>query len=267
MKELKIVVADDNQEKLISLKQLIESNSSMILAGVAKDGEETFRVILETKPDIVLLDLVMPKMDGLTVVEQVQKAMQEEDSPAFIVVTRIYNEYIQECGINLGVVYYIVKPYSNEVLMNRIKQIGESRQRRKQKRIMENLKSSIGNKEGTIGQEELREYVTALLQEIPVPAHLKGYYYLRDGIIMCVNDMNMLNGVTKVLYPTIAKSYGTSGDGVERAIRNAISVAMKRGSMEIINELLGYNMRREDKISNSEFIAVLSDKIRMEIKK
>ena len=181
--------------------------------------------------------------------------------PAFIVVTAIGQEGVTENAFNLGASYYIMKPFDNNIILSRIKQIkGETR-------LIDNHRvSTLENKTGYV-ERNLESDVTNIIHEIGVPAHIKGYQYLRDAIMMSVNDSEMLNSITKLLYPSIAKQHKTTPSRVERAIRHAIVVAWSRGKMDTIDDLFGYTVSNgKGKPTNSEFVALIADKIRLEYK-
>ncbi|MCI8372543.1 MAG: sporulation transcription factor Spo0A [Lachnospiraceae bacterium] len=260
MEKLNIAVVDDNYVMRETLGEIINSDSELDLIGKAQDGEEAYQLIKEKQPDIVLLDIIMPKMDGLSVMEKVSKDTSLEKHPEFIVISAIGNENITEDAFQLGANYYIMKPFERQVIINRIKSAKCVRN------SVSPQKTSVYEKIGP--ERNLEEDVTNMIHEIGVPAHIKGYQYLRDAIIMVVKDIDMINSITKVLYPTIAKRHQTTPSRVERAIRHAIEVAWSRGKMDTIDELFGYTVHNEKgKPTNSEFIALIADKIRLEYKK
>lgn len=260
MEHLKIAIADDNQKILDLLDRVIGMEKDMNLVGKAKNGEEMCQIIKDKQPDVVLLDLIMPKMDGLTVMEQVSQDKNVSKRPYFIVVTAVGQERITEDAFNKGANYYIMKPFNNEMLLNRIKSV--------RKMFRNNEKKSEDTKtENAVRGENLENRVTNMLHEIGIPAHIKGYHYLRDAIIMAVEDMDVLNAITKILYPTVAKKYQTTSSRVERAIRHAIEVAWSRGKLDTLDELFGYTVSTgKGKPTNSEFIALIADTIQLEYK-
>ena len=240
MEKLSVAIADDNEIMLQLLGDIIESDDELNVVGTAKDGEEAYRVIKTKEPDIVLLDIVMPKLDGLGVLSRVNK----------------------DKTINMGASYYIMKPFDNDMIIDRIKRI-------KNRSVpgMEKRKINAYEKAEPVSERSLEADVTEIIHEIGVPAHIKGYQYLRDAIVMSMNDMEMLNSITKILYPTIAKKYQTTSSRVERAIRHAIEVAWSRGKMDTIDEMFGYTIHNgKGKPTNSEFIALITDRIRLEHK-
>ncbi|MCI5648498.1 MAG: sporulation transcription factor Spo0A [Fusicatenibacter sp.] len=263
MEKINIAVADDNERMLDLLGNIIGKDDELELIGKAGNGKEMYDLIREKQPDVVLLDIFMPKMDGLTVMEKVNEDKTLKKRPAFIVVSAVGQERITEDAFRLGAYYYILKPFDNEILLNRIKAtrglLAGNR-----------LQAKPAAREVKAGTQErnLEIEVTDMIHEIGVPAHIKGYQYLRDAIIMSVEDVEMLNSITKILYPTIAKKHQTTPSRVERAIRHAIEVAWSRGKMDTIDELFGYTVsNRKGKPTNSEFIALIADKIRLELKK
>ena len=258
MEHLSVAVADDNQRILDMLETVIGMDKELDLVGKAKNSEEMCQIIKNRHPDVVLLDLIMPKMDGLTVMERINQDTSLDKRPYFIVITAVGQEKITEDAFNKGANYYVMKPFNNEMLLNRIKSV------RKLSRNTERKNDDI-IAENTTGGENLETRVTNMLHEIGIPAHIKGYHYLRDAIIMAVEDMDVLNAITKVLYPTVAKKYQTTSSRVERAIRHAIEVAWSRGKLDTLDELFGYTVSTgKGKPTNSEFIALIADTIQLE---
>lgn len=263
MEKLNIAIADDNERVLELLDGIISKEDDMEIVGKANNGEDVYNIIKTKEPDVVLLDIIMPKLDGLSVMEKIGHDKTIKKHPAFIVITAIGQEGITEDAFNLGANYYIMKPFDNDMLVGRIKSIRESMGRK----VAETRKVNAYESRNDYLERNLETDVTNIIHEIGVPAHIKGYQYLRDAIIMSVKDMDMLNSITKVLYPTIAKMHQTTPSRVERAIRHAIEVAWSRGKMDTIDELFGYTVSNgKGKPTNSEFIALIADKIRLEYK-
>jgi len=263
MEKLNVAIADDNERMINLLESIIKEDSDLELVGQADNGKDIYDIIKEKEPDIVLLDIIMPKFDGLTVMEKVNRDNTIKKHPAFIIVSAVGQEQITEDAFNLGAYYYILKPFDNDMVLNRIKHL-------KNKNVGRNReirKISSFDMKNDYMEKNLELDVTNIIHEIGVPAHIKGYQYLRDSIIMSVEDMEMLNSITKILYPTIAKKHQTTPSRVERAIRHAIEVAWSRGKMDTIDELFGYTVSTgKGKPTNSEFIALIADKIRLEYK-
>lgn len=262
MEKLNVAIADDNERMLRLLGDIIESDDELNVIGVARDGEEAYDVIKTKEPDVVLLDIVMPKLDGLGVLDRINHDKSIKKHPTFIMISAIGQEKITEDAFNLGADYYIMKPFDNDMVLNRIKRVRNTGSGNGEIR-----KVNAYEKAEDFTERNLESDVTEIIHEIGVPAHIKGYQYLRDAIVMSVNDMEMLNSITKILYPTIAKKYQTTSSRVERAIRHAIEVAWSRGKMDTIDEMFGYTIHNgKGKPTNSEFIALITDRIRLEYK-
>ena len=269
MAELSIAIADDNRQTLNLLGEILEKEEGIRVVGKADNGEDAYNMIVRTNPDIVLMDVIMPRLDGISVMEKVRNNTQMKSNPSFIMVTAASSQDVTEDAFRLGANYYIMKPFSKDVLMDKINRVSKGRTK--------NMQISSGTKERKIVpyldkeaymEQNLETDVTQMLHEIGIPAHIKGYQYLRDAIIMSVQDSEMLSSVTKILYPTIAKRHQTTASRVERAIRHAIEVAWSRGKMDTINDLFGYTVSSgKGKPTNSEFIALIADKIRLDYKR
>ena len=257
MARLSVAIGDDNDRILDILEELVENDKELVLVGKASNGEEMYQIIKNKEPDVVLLDLIMPKMDGLCLMDKVRKNNTIKKHPHFIVITAVGQEQITEDAFRKGASYYIMKPFQNTTVLNRIKLI--------QDMVQEGCKT--GNfviQSKCTKEENLESLVTNMIHEIGIPAHIKGYHYLRDAIMMAVEDMDVLNAITKILYPTVAKRYQTTSSRVERAIRHAIEVAWSRGKLDILDELFGYTVNNgKGKPTNSEFIALVADTIRL----
>ncbi len=264
MSRWSVAIADDNERMVEILDNILRRDEELKLVGVARNGEEACRIIHEKEPDIMLLDIVMPKLDGLSVMERTGLDKELEKKPEFIVISAIGQEKITEDAFLLGASYYIMKPFDHDMLLNRIQSLKDSRRRKPAQ-----IRRTAPYETKPIDLEHnLETDVTNMIHEIGVPTHIKGYQYLRDAIMMAVEDMNMLNSITKILYPTIAKNHQTTPSRVERAIRHAIEVAWSRGKMDTIDELFGYTVSvGKGKPTNSEFIALIADKIRLDYKK
>ena len=246
---------------------MLEREDDIQVVGRAETGEDAVTMIVDTKPDVVLLDVILPGMDGLEVMEKV-KSEELEQRPSFILISAAGSENVTEDAFRMGASYFIMKPFKNEVVVDKIRKVASHRLRARNLELSGNRKvKPYENPEAYMAQN-LENDVTQILHEIGVPAHIKGYQYLRDAIAISVMDQEMLTSVTKVLYPNIAKKYQTTSSRVERAIRHAIEVAWSRGELEVINEIFGYTVSNgKGKPTNSEFIALLSDKIRLDYKR
>ena len=265
MEQLSVAIADDNERILDLLGEIVSSDKELSLVGKATNGEDVYRIIREKQPDVVLLDLIMPKMDGISLMEIVNEDKRIKKHPYFIVITAISQERITEDAFEKGASYYILKPFNNDVVLQRIKNVGK---KRTELHIQEEgFHKERFHKEGKEPQMDMETCVTNMLHEIGIPAHIKGYHYLRDGILMAIDDMDVLNAITKVLYPSVAKKNQTTSSRVERAIRHAIEVAWSRGKLDTLEELFGYTVSNgKGKPTNSEFIALVADTIRLKCK-
>ncbi len=260
MAVMSVAIADDNERMVEILNNIVKKDNEIRIVGKANNGEDVYQMIKEKEPDVVLLDLIMPKLDGLSVMERINQDQTIKKHPKFIVISAIGQEGITEDAFNLGAHYYIMKPFDNEMVLNRVKSIKNNIADGKFNHL-----SGTGNDKRTI--ENLENQVTDMIHEVGVPAHIKGYQYLRDAIMMVIEEPDMLNSITKILYPTIAKRNQTTPSRVERAIRHAIEVAWSRGNMDIINSLFSYTVSTgKGKPTNSEFIALIADKIRLQNK-
>ena len=257
MSKINVAIADDNQRIVEMMTQLLEQDDDIKVVGSADNGETAVEVIENNQPDVVLLDIIMPKLDGIGVLEKLKEANLDK-KPAVIMLSAMGQENVCEEAIELGASYFILKPFDSNMVIRKIKQVtagGES------------VKPFVSRKDpsGKITRNQLEIIVTNMIHEIGVPAHIKGYQYLRDSIIMAVYDMDILNSITKQLYPAIAEKFHTTSSRVERAIRHAIEVAWGRGKMDTIDTLFGYTVHAgKGKPTNSEFIALIADKIRLE---
>ena len=272
---MRILIADDNKDFSDILMEFINRQEDMEVIDVAGNGKDACQAIQELQPDIVILDVIMPFLDGIGVLESVN-AMNLEKRPLFVMLSAVGQDKITERALALGAEYYIVKPFDMETLINRIRQLKEAMQSDKPAMISSgSISSSSINvnkpyaprpKTVALTAHNLEAEVTSVIHEIGVPAHIKGYQYLRDAIIMVINDMDILNSITKQLYPSIAKQYNTTPSRVERAIRHAIEVAWSRGKMDTIDRLFGYTVNNgKGKPTNSEFIALIADRLRLEM--
>ncbi|SMO40469.1 sporulation transcription factor Spo0A [Melghirimyces algeriensis] len=256
MNKIKVILADDNREFADLLKEHLDSQEDMEVIGVAYNGNEVMDLLEQESPDILLLDIIMPHLDGLGVLENLIE--RSGTIPKIIMLTAFGQENITQRAVELGAAYYILKPFDMNVLTERIRQM--------QGRPVKTTRERTGASTGT-QVDNLDAHITNVIHEIGVPAHIKGYLYLREAIMMVYNEVELLGAITKTLYPRIAERYNTTPSRVERAIRHAIEVAWSRGNMESIRKLFGYTINvSKAKPTNSEFIAMVADKLRIEHK-
>lgn len=267
--KIRVLVADDNREFATTLISYLSKEDDMEVVEVARDGNEAFEKIVRTKPDIVLLDVIMPHLDGLGVLEKINDA-EIEKKPMCIILSAVGQDKITQKAIDLGAQYYIVKPFDISILVKRIKELKYFQPSQyKNNFISREIKTQYIDisPESKKNEENLEALVTNVIHEVGVPAHIKGYQYLREAIIMVVNNIDIINQITKQLYPDIAQRYGTTPSRVERAIRHAIEVAWGRGQTEVVESIFGYTVSAaKGKPTNSEFIAMIADKLRLELK-
>ncbi len=267
--KIKILVSDDNQDFAKTLVEYLSEDEDIEIAGIARDGEEAYNKIVETKPDIALLDIIMPHLDGLGVLEKINSSNLEKN-PICIILSAVGQDKITQKAIELGAQYYIVKPFDIVILIKRIKELKYYQPTQgKTNFISREIKTKYIDisPESKNNEDNLEALVTNIIHEVGVPAHIKGYQYLREAIIMVVNDIDVINQITKQLYPDIAVKYHTTPSRVERAIRHAIEVAWGRGEQGTVERIFGYTVSAsKGKPTNSEFIAMIADKLRLELK-
>ena len=270
MKEkTKVLIADDNQDFSRTLSSYINNQDDMEVISIAKDGNEAVEMIANNNPDVVLLDVIMPHLDGIGVLEKIN-TLKIVKRPVCIMLSAVGQDKITQRAISLGAEYYVVKPFDIELLIKRIRELKNyiPTQRANSFIAREPKVKYVElpeNAEKT--RENLEALVTNIIHEVGVPAHIKGYQYLREAIIMVVNDIDVINQITKSLYPKIASKFNTTPSRVERAIRHAIEVAWGRGQQEAVENIFGYTISAsKGKPTNSEFIAMIADKLRLELK-
>ena len=246
-----VFIADSAEDFCAGLTAALQRAGGFHVVGTASDGEQAIRQIQERKPDILVLDLMLPKKDGLTVLKSIADM---DRRPAVLATSAFVSTYVSAAASNLGVRYLMQKPCDLTALAEQLESVrgGEVLrmvpQRRPDKTSIESM-------------------VTGIIHEIGVPAHIKGYQYLREAIIIAVNDMDVINAITKVLYPQVAKTFQTTPSRVERAIRHAIEVAWDRGDLDTLQRFFGYTVSNtKGKPTNSEFIALIADKLQLQLK-
>lgn len=250
--KIRIVIIDDNKEIVDIYSKSIETQDDMQVVGVAHNGADGSELILEHLPDVVMLDMVMPKVDGLGVLETINSSNLER-VPSCICLSAVGQEEVVQRAIQLGAKYYMIKPFDLDMMLRRIREVAG-----------QNNKKAIAKPREERGQS-IEERITNIFLTIGIPAHIKGYHFLREAIKMVVEDNDIINRITKQLYPEIAKRFETTPSKVERAIRHAIDVSWNRGRMESINKIFGYTVyTSNDKPTNGEFIALIADRLIME---
>ena len=246
-----VFIADSAEDFCSGLTAALQRADGFRVLGTAGDGEQAIRMIEEKKPDILVLDLMLAKKDGISVLKAIANM---EHKPITLATSAFLTEYVSTAAANLGVRYLMLKPCDMAALVERMEEI----------RGGESLRYPVQRRNDKVSIETL---VTNIIHEIGVPAHIKGYQYLREAIIIAVNDMDVINAITKVLYPEVAKNFGTTPSRVERAIRHAIEVAWDRGDLDTLQRFFGYTVSNtKGKPTNSEFIALIADKLQLQLK-
>jgi len=259
--QIKVLIADDNREFCEILRDYFTSENDFELVDVCTNGIEVLDVIEKKEVEVLILDLIMPYMDGIGVLERINE-LDMDLRPKVIILTAFGQENITQKAVQLGASYYILKPFNLSVLGDRVRQMA-----RDTKVKTENKKQFTAVNVQQVSPKNLEIEVTKVIHEIGVPAHVKGYQYLRDAIMLVIEEINYLGAVTKELYPAIAQKYDTTPSRVERAIRHAIELAWDRGDIDRINKFFGYTINGEKgKPTNSEFIAIIADRLRLENK-
>ncbi len=250
---VRVLIADPGEDFRSMLAEVIAAEEDMAVAGTAGDGQEALTAAETLKPDVLLTELILPRLDGLGLLTALS---QREDAPAAIVLSGFFNERVVTSCSELGAHYFMPKPCDIPALLSRIRQAAQSR-RRGAGPLSQGVAIAPPPREPS-----LEAVVTDIIHEIGVPAHIKGYQYLREAICLTVNDMDAINAVTKVLYPAVAKKFDTTPSRVERAIRHAIEVAWDRGDLETLQKFFGYTVSNiKGKPTNSEFIAMIADSL------
>lgn len=249
--KINVLIVDDNREFCEILHNYLTENEEFSVVGVAYNGLDALKLIQEKEPDVIVLDIIMPHLDGIGVLENLE-TMDLAARPKVIILTTLGQEFMTKRTVELGADYYILKPFDLDVLGVRIKQLA---------------KGSLKMVQNPVKTRHLDVEVTKIIHQMGVPAHIKGYQYLRDAIMFVIDDVSLLGAVTKELYPMIAEKYHTTPSRVERAIRHAIELAWDRGNVEMMNRFFGYTINVErGKPTNSEFIAMIADKLRIQAK-
>ena len=246
-----VFIADSAEDFCSGLTAALQRSDGFQVVGTASDGEQAIRMIAERRPDVLVLDLMLSKQDGISVLKSLA-AMDRK--PVTLATSGFVTEYVASAAANLGVRYLMLKPCDMTALVERLEEIrgGESPRYSAPRRMDKN---------------NIESMVTGIIHEIGVPAHIKGYQYLREAIIIAVNDMDVINAITKVLYPQVAKTFQTTPSRVERAIRHAIEVAWDRGDLDTLQRFFGYTVSNtKGKPTNSEFIALIADKLQLQLK-
>lgn len=251
---IRVLIAEENREFRESMSNSIEAENGFELVGKTADGADAIEKICALSPDVVIVSSMLPSVDGLGVVQAIN-ASDIKKRPVIFMSSLTASEPLAQASAALGVTYFMVKPFKTETLIDRIKMFAGQRGISRRSDLP------------AASQESIELMVTSIIHEIGVPAHIKGYHYLREAIILAVNNIDIINAITKVLYPTVARKFQTTPSRVERAIRHAIETAWNRGDLDTLNRFFGYTVSNtKGKPTNSEFIAMIADKLSLELK-
>ena len=252
--KIKVLFTDYSEEYRALLADTFTNDGDFEIVGSTGDGAEALKLISERNPDVVVMDIVLSNIDGLGMLERLKSAPKSA-KPQILILTGFYNDQVKQDAIQLGADYFMIKPCDTTALMSRIRAlVGRG--------TTQVLPSSQQGLKPQKAEQSLESIVTEIIHEIGIPAHIKGYQYLREAILLTIEDMDIINAVTKVLYPTVAKKFNTTPSRVERAIRHAIEVAWDRGDIETLQKFFGYTVSNiKGKPTNSEFIAMIADRL------
>ena len=246
-----VFIADGAEEFCSNLTAALQRAGGFQVVGTANDGEQAIQQIRERKPDVLILDLMLSKQDGISVLKSIAAL---ERRPVTLATSCFITDYVSSVAAGLGVRYLMLKPCDMSALVERLEEI----------RGGDTLRFPAPRR---MDKHSIESLVTGIIHEIGVPAHIKGYQYLREAIIIAVGDMDVINAITKVLYPQVAKTFQTTPSRVERAIRHAIEVAWDRGDLDTLQRFFGYTVSNtKGKPTNSEFIALIADKLQLQLK-
>lgn len=251
----KVLIIDDNRDFCDLLHEFLSKRAEFQVVGVGHNGVEALDLIYSLKPDVCVLDIIMPHLDGIGVLERLPARLAGHALPKTIMLTALGHEEMTKRVLELGASYYILKPFNLETLAQRIQQL-----------VTNGVAASpLQLEQQRSANRNLEIKISDFLHELGVPANIRGYVYLREAISMVAEEMQLLSAVTKILYPMIAENHDSTASRVERAIRHAIEVAWSRGNVDALNRMFGFTVdHRRGKPTNSEFIAMVADRLRLE---
>ena len=246
-KRTTVMVADGSEEFCVQLSRVLQSSGYQVV-GTATDGQSALEQLRASEPEVLVMDLMLPKVDGVSVL----KSLPREHRPKLLLTAAFATDYVSGVASSVGAEYLMLKPVLPQTVAERVKGILEAERSADRRRNAE---------------PDIETMVTNVIHEIGVPAHIKGYQYLREAIIIAVGDMEVINAITKVLYPQVAKTFATTPSRVERAIRHAIEVAWDRGDLDTLQRFFGYTVSNtKGKPTNSEFIALIADRLQLQLR-
>ena len=248
---LNVVIADGNEAFADSLRSALEQTGTFAVVGASGNGEDVLDLMVRSRADVLIMDPMLTGIDGLGVLTRLRTSQM---NPAVMVLTTFSSDYLMSQMAELGVSYFMMKPCAVDAVIRNLE-------------MLRHTAPAAGSISTLQRQNAIETMVTSVIHEIGVPAHIKGYQYLRQAIMIAVDDMDVINAITKVLYPQVAKAFGTTPSRVERAIRHAIEVAWDRGDLETLQKYFGYTVSTaKGKPTNSEFIALIADKLQLQLK-
>lgn len=255
MSKIKVCIVDDNRELVHIIKEYFKNQEDIEVIGTAYNGKECNELLETMEPDVLILDIIMPHVDGLSVLQSIYENDNAKDMKV-IMLTAFGQEEVMRKAVDYGASYFILKPFGLDKLLVKVRDVYS---------LQQGVANTPTFKQPVPKKVNIEKNITSIMHEIGVPAHIKGYLYLREAITLVYHDIELLGSITKVLYPDVAEKYNTTASRVERAIRHAIEVAWSRGNIDSITELFGYTINiSKAKPTNSEFIAMVADKLRLE---
>lgn len=262
-KQINVLIADVDTEYAELLSRSISGDFKINVCEIVSNGYQLIERVDILKPDVVIMDVVLPNIDGIGVLERFRSKRQEFENfymPKVIVLSTFKQDKTAQDCINLGASYYMVKPVSYDSIRNTIRRLCDTGTDKR-------VSSGLAHKYEICENPDIETMVTEIIHEIGIPAHIKGYQYLRHAIMLVIDNLDVINSITKTLYPTVAQDFHTTSSRVERAIRHAIEVAWDRGDTDVLNSIFGYTIATsKGKPTNSEFIAMIADRLRLQIK-
>lgn len=257
-KQIKVLLADADAEYTNAMAKQLSEDFNINVCGIASDGFQVLEMVDINKPDVVIMNVILPRLDGISVLERMSNK-NSDNVPKFIMASSLQREDIAQNCIGLGAEYYMLKPISCECVAKAVKRLMSGKAAPPRESAIQKFRSD--------GSCDVETMVTDIIHEIGIPAHIKGYQYLRHAIIMVIDNLDVINSITKKLYPSVAEDFHTTSSRVERAIRHAIEVAWDRGDTDVLNSIFGYTIATsKGKPTNSEFIAMIADRLRLQIK-
>ncbi len=259
----KIFIADCNSELRKNISDTFKRSKNFEIVGEASDGEETFSALKKCDADVLIMDVVLPGLDGFALIETISKTNEIMKKPKIVITSSLAHEGFITKAMHLGVSYFMIKPINENILFDRVREVCEAGNKKVSTIFSKDI--TLENASGKYKAKLIEEKITNIFITVGIPAHIKGYQFLREAIKLAIDSPEIINSITKNLYPTIAERFETSASKVERAIRHAIEVAWNRGKIENINSIFGLKVyNSNEKPTNGEFIALVADKMLIE---